>query len=99
MQISRTPLSCSLCRKVYETQPIGGAFNPVGHQHLLHTIQPLPPSSSCISSVSGLADCRAFLSDAPASHHCQRNYETTGLLRSPAVTAVHGDSIPFPQLL
>src|SRR5258707_15208309 len=29
MQISRTPLSCSLCRKVYETQPIGGAFNPV----------------------------------------------------------------------
>src|SRR5258707_4152032 len=29
MQISRTPLSCSLCRKVYETQPIGGAFNPM----------------------------------------------------------------------
>jgi hypothetical protein len=29
MQISRTPLSCSLCRKVYETQPIGGAFDPV----------------------------------------------------------------------
>ena len=29
MQISRTPLSCSLGRKVYETQPIGGAFNPV----------------------------------------------------------------------
>src|SRR5260221_7661291 len=60
MQISRTPLSCSLCRKVYETQPIGGAFNPVGHQYLLHTIQPLPPSPSCISSVSGLADCERF---------------------------------------
>src|SRR5258707_5365797 len=29
MQISRTPPSCSLCRKVYETQPIGGAFDPV----------------------------------------------------------------------
>src|SRR6266404_4813384 len=29
MQISGTPLSCSLCRKVYETQPIGGAFDPV----------------------------------------------------------------------
>src|SRR6478736_6111232 len=28
MQISRTPLSCSLRRKVYVTQPIGGAFNP-----------------------------------------------------------------------
>src|SRR5258707_14801137 len=31
-----------------------------GHQHLPHTIQPLPPSSSCISSVSGLADCERF---------------------------------------
>jgi len=28
MQISRTPLSCSLRRKVYVTPPIGGAFNP-----------------------------------------------------------------------
>ena len=28
MQISRTPLSCSLRKKVYETQPIGGAFDP-----------------------------------------------------------------------
>src|SRR5258707_5803706 len=99
MQISRTPLSCSLCRKVYETQPIGGAFNPVGHQHLLHTIQPLPPSSSCISSVSGLADCRAFLSDAPASHHCQRNYETAGFLRSLGVTPVHRYCQPFRHLL
>ena len=41
------------------------------HQHLLHTRQSLPSSSSCISSGSGLADCRAFLSDAPASHHRQ----------------------------
>src|SRR5260370_7832622 len=69
MQISRTPLSCSLCRKVYETQPIGGAFNPVGHQHLLHTIQPLPPSPSFISSVSALADRRPFFPAAPPSHH------------------------------
>ena len=41
----------------------------ISPQHLLHTRQPLPSSSSCISSRSGLADCRAFLSDAPASHH------------------------------
>jgi hypothetical protein len=54
----------------------------ISHQHLLHTRQPLPSSSSCIASVSGLADYRAFLSDAPASHHCQRNYETAGFLRS-----------------
>jgi hypothetical protein len=27
-------------------------------------------------------DRRAFLSDAAASHHCQRNYETAGCLRS-----------------
>src|SRR5260370_20797812 len=45
----------------------------LGHQHLLHPIPPLPPSSSCISSVSGLADCRALLSNAPSSHHCQRH--------------------------
>src|SRR5215469_8001075 len=38
---------------------------------------------------SGLADCRAFLSDAPASHHCQRNYETAGSLRSSGVTPAH----------
>jgi hypothetical protein len=61
----------------------------MSHQHLLHTIQPLPSSSSCISSVSGLADCRVFLSDAPASHHCQRNYETAGFLRSLGITPVH----------
>src|SRR5260370_21696120 len=72
---------------------------PISHQHLLHTIQPLPPSSSCISSVSGLADCRAFLSDAPASHHCQRNYETAGFLRSLVVTPVHPYSKPFRHLL
>jgi hypothetical protein len=70
-----------------------------GHQHLLHTIQPLPPSSSCISSVSGLADCRALLSDAPASHHCQRNYETAGFLRSLGVTPVHRYCKPFRHLL
>jgi len=70
-----------------------------GHQHLLHTIQPLPPSSSCISSVSGLADCRAFLSDAPASHPCQRNYETVGFLRSLGVTPVHRYCKPFRHLL
>src|ERR1035437_6205801 len=29
MQISRTPLSCSLHRKVYGTQPMGCAFDPV----------------------------------------------------------------------
>ena len=61
----------------------------IAHQHLLHTIQPFPSSSSCISSVSGLADCRAFLSGAPASHHCQRNCETAGSLRSLGVTPVH----------
>jgi len=67
----------------------------ISHQHLLHTSQPLPPSPSCISSGSGLADCRAFLSDAPASHHCQRNYETAGSLRSLGVTPVHRYSKPF----
>ena len=71
----------------------------ISHQHLLHTIQPLPPSPSCISSVSGLADCRAFLSDAPASHHCQRNYETAGFLRSLGVTPVHRYFEPFRHLL
>ena len=69
------------------------------HQHLLHTRQSLPSSSSCISSGSGLADCRAFLSDAPASHHCQRNYETAGSLRSLGVTPVHRYSKPFRHLL
>src|SRR5260370_33178258 len=72
---------------------------PISHQHLLHTIQPLPPSSSCISSGSGLADCRALLSDAPASHHCQRNYETAGSLRSLGVTPVRRYCKPFPHLL
>ena len=71
----------------------------ISHQHLLHTIQPRPPSPSCISSVSGLADCRAFLSDAPASHHCQRNYETAGFLRSLGVTPVHRYFEPFRHLL
>jgi hypothetical protein len=28
MQISCTPLSCPLRKKIYETQPIGGAFEP-----------------------------------------------------------------------
>jgi len=69
------------------------------HQHLLHTRQPLPPSSSCISSGSGLADCRAFLSDAPASHHCQRNCEAAGSLRSLGVTPVHRYCRPFRHLL
>ena len=71
----------------------------ISHQHLLHPIQPLPPSPSCISSVSGLADCRAFLSDAPASHDCQRNYETAGFLRSLGVTPVHRYCEPFRHLL
>jgi hypothetical protein len=71
----------------------------ISHQHLLRTIQPLPPSSSRISPVSGLADCRAFLSDAPASHHCQRNYETAGSLRSLGITPVHRYCRPFRHLL
>ncbi len=69
------------------------------HQHLLHTRQSLPSSSSCISSGSGLADCRAFLSDAPASHHCQKNYETAGSLRSLGVIPVHRYCEPFRPLL
>jgi hypothetical protein len=68
-------------------------------QHLLRTRQSLPSSSSCISSGSGLADCRAFLSDAPASHHCQKNYETAGSLRSLGVTPVHRYCKPFRHLL
>ena len=71
----------------------------ISHQHLLHPSQPLPPSPSGISSVSGLADCRAFLSDAPASHHCQRNYETAGSLRSLGITPVHRYFEPFRHLL
>jgi hypothetical protein len=71
----------------------------ISHQHLLHTRQLLPPSSSCISPGSGLADWRAFLSDAPASHHCQRNYETAGSLRSLGVTPVHRCCRPFRHLL
>ena len=35
------------------------------HQHLLHTSQSLPSSSSCRSSGSGLADCRAFFIRRP----------------------------------
>jgi hypothetical protein len=71
----------------------------ISHPHLLHTLQPLPSSPSCISSVSGLADYRAFLSDAPASHHCQRNYETAGSLRSLGITPVHCYFEPFRHLL
>jgi hypothetical protein len=71
----------------------------ISHQHLLHTLQPLPSSSSCISSVSGLADYRAFLSDAPASHLCQRNYETAGSLRSLGITPVPRYCKPFRHLL
>ena len=71
----------------------------ISHPHLLHTLQPLPSSSSCISSVSGLADYRAFLSDAPASHDCQRNNETAGFLRSLGITPVHRYSKPFRHLL
>jgi hypothetical protein len=69
------------------------------HQHLLDTIRPLPSSPSCISSVSGLADYRAFLSGAPASRHCQRNYETAGFLRSLGITPVHRYSKTFRHLL
>ena len=72
----------------------------MAHQrHLRHTVQQHPSSSSCISSVSGLADCGAFLSDAPASHHCQRSYETAGFLRSLGVTPVHRYFEPFRHLL
>src|SRR5262249_4441523 len=71
----------------------------ISHQHLLHSRQPLPSSSSCISSSSGLADCRAFLSDAPASHHCQKNYETAGSLRSLGIPPVHRYFDPFRPLL
>ena len=71
----------------------------VDAEHLLRTLPPLPPSSSCISSGSGLADCRAFLSEAPASHHCQRNCETAGSLRSLGVTPVHRYCKPFRHLL
>jgi hypothetical protein len=70
-----------------------------GHQPLLHTLPPLPPSPSWISSGSGLADCRALLSDAPASHYCQRNYETAGSLRSLGITPVHRYFEPFRHLL
>ena len=71
------------------------------HQHLLHTRQSLPSSSSCISSGSGLADCRACLSDAPASHHCQRNCEAAGSLRSLGVTPVSSllQTLPPPSPL
>jgi hypothetical protein len=72
---------------------------PISHQHLLRPVQPLPSSSSCISSVSGLADCRAFLSDAPASHHRQRNDKTAGFLRSLGVTPVHRYCKPFRHRL
>ena len=53
----------------------------IPHRHPTPTNH-FPSSSSCISSGSGLADCRAFLSDAPASHHRQRDCETAGPLRS-----------------
>ena len=39
------------------------------------------------------------LSDAPASHHCQRNCETAGSLRSLGVTPVHRYCCPFRHLL
>jgi len=42
---------------------------------------------------------RAFLSDAPASHHCQRNYETAGSLRSLGITPFHRYFEPFRHLL
>src|SRR5258708_16495005 len=99
MQISRTPLSCSLCRKVYETQPIGGAFDPVRSP----ASTPHHPTASAFLFlyILCLRSCRlrAFLSDAPASHHCQRNYETAAFLRSLGVTPVHRYSKPFRHLL
>jgi|SRR6516165_9096200 hypothetical protein len=70
----------------------------IPHRHPTPTNH-FPSSSSCISSGSGLADCRAFLSDAPASHHCQRKYEIAGSLRSLGVTPVHRYCRPLRHLL
>jgi hypothetical protein len=86
-------------RRFMERSQLAVLSSQSSYQHLLHTVQPLPSSSSCISPVSGLADCRAFLSDAPASHHCQRNCETAGPLRSLGVTPVHRYCEPFRHLL
>ena len=88
-----------LARRFMRRSQLEVLSSRISHQQLLHAIQPLPSSPSCISSVSGLADYRAFLSDAPASHHCQRNYETAGFLRSLGITPVHRYFEPFRHLL
>ena len=53
---SRTPLSCSLRRKVYVTQPIGGAFNP----DFSPASTPYPPTASAFlfRYIPCLGSCR-----------------------------------------
>src|SRR5215469_5918651 len=49
MHVSRTPLSSCFTRRFMGRSQLGGTFDPVFtplHQHLLHTVQPLPSSSS-----------------------------------------------------
>ena len=99
MQISRTPLSCPLRKKVYGTQPIGCAFNPVRSP----ASTPHHPTASAFPFlyILCLRSCRlpSVFIRRPASRHCQRNYGTAGSLRSLRVTPVHRYSKPFRHLL
>jgi len=83
------------CKKIYETESVGVPSILFLHQHLLHTVQPLPSSSSSVYPQSQVLQIAERLYQTPASHHCQRNYGPAGFLRSLGVTAVHRYCKPF----
>ena len=99
MQISGTALSSCFTRRFMGRSQLAVPSILFLHQHFLHTVQPLPSSSSVY--ILCLTSCRlpSVFIRRPASHHCQRNYGTAGFLRSPGVTPVHRYCKPFRHLL
>src|ERR1019366_9474626 len=91
--------SCPLRKKVYGTQPIGCAFNPVRSP----ASTPHHPTASAIPFlyILCLRSCRlpSVFIRRPASRNCQGIYGTSGSLRSLGVTPVHRYSKPFRHLL
>jgi len=97
MPISSTRLSCPLLGKAYVTSPVGSAFDPGESASIYST---LTPSASIFPLpytplASGLADCRASLSSAPASPTAtgtalqQGSFAPRTLLRFSATTTIH----------
>src|SRR5215469_18332410 len=76
MQISSTPLSSCFTRRFKGRSQLAVPSILFLHQHFLHTVQPLPSSSSVY--ILCLTSCRlpSVFIRRPASHHCQRNYRT-----------------------